>query len=101
MLAGMGMSAQQYYQDNRTYVATDGSDCPFTKPSSKNFEFKCSNASATSLLMTATGSAPDLKVGRAITFTLDHDGKRNTPSVPTGWTSNTNACWVRSQSGDC
>lgn len=100
LLSGMGLSAQQYFQDNRSFLAASGkaTDCPFTAPTSKNFTFSCSNVTATTITMAATGSATDLT---NLVFTLNQDNTRATTSVPTGWTANTGACWVRSQSGDC
>ena len=99
LLSGMGLSAQRYFQDNRTYLTAGGSDvCPFPVPTATNFTFSCSGVAAATILMTATGTASDLTT---ITFTLDQNNGRATPSVPTGWTSNAGACWVRNQSGSC
>ncbi len=36
-----------------------------------------------------------------ITFTLNQNGVRATTSVPSGWTANSGACWVREQGGSC
>ena len=99
LLSGMGLSAQRYFQDNRTYLAAGGVNvCPFPVPTSTNFTFGCSGVAAATILMTATGTASDLTT---ITFTLDQNNARATPSVPTGWTSNAGACWVRNQRGSC
>ena len=99
LLSGMGLSAQRYFQDNRTYLTAAGANvCPFTVPASTNFTFSCSGVGAATILMTATGTASDLTT---ITFTLDQNNERATSSVPTGWTSNAGACWVRNQSGSC
>ncbi|KAB2894490.1 MAG: prepilin-type N-terminal cleavage/methylation domain-containing protein [Burkholderiaceae bacterium] len=103
LLSGMGLSAQQYFQDNRTYAGTGGvNGCPpgvgLVNGSSKHFSFTCSNVTATTITMTATGTATDLN---GIVFTLNQGHQRATTSVPTGWRGNGGACWVRSQSGDC
>ena len=76
----------------------NGDVCPFPVPRATNFTFGCSGVAAATILMTATGTASDLTT---ITFTLDQNNARATPSVPTGWTSNAGACWVRNQSGSC
>lgn len=101
LLSGMGLSAQQYYQDNRTYSLGGndaGSTCPTTAPSSKNFTFACSSVTAATITMTAAGKSADLT---GITFTLNEKGERKTTAVPSGWGGAGKACWVRSQTGDC
>lgn len=103
VLSGMGLSAQRFFQDNRTYADTSGvNGCPpgvgVANGTSRYFNFTCTNVTATTITMTATGIGDDLT---GITFTLNQDNARATPSVPSGWTSNSGACWVRSQGGDC
>lgn len=104
VLSGMGLSAQRYFQDNRTYADTSGiNGCPpgvgVANGTSKHFNFACSNVAAATITMTATGIGTDLS---GIVFTLNQNNARATTSVPSGWTgSNGGACWVRSQSGEC
>ena len=66
--------------------------------SSKNFNFSCTNVTATTITMQASGISADLST---ITFTLNQNGVRATTSVPSGWTANSGACWVREQGGSC
>ena len=103
LLSGMGLSAQQYFQDNRSYVGAGGiGGCPpgvgLANGSSKNFNFSCTNVTATTITMQASGISADLST---ITFTLNQNGVRATTSVPSGWTANSGACWVREQGGSC
>ena len=103
LLSGMGLSAQRYFQDNRSYANTTGiNGCPpgvgVANGTSRNFNFSCTNVTASTITMSASGTSTDLT---GISFTLNQDNVRATPSVPTGWTSNAGACWVRTQGGDC
>lgn len=100
-LAGLGVNLQQYYQDNRTFVAACGSTGIAALPAADgNFTYGCPSSSltATTFLATATGVAGTSVAG--FTFTLDQNGIRQTTAVPSGWTTNT-TCWVRSKSGSC
>ncbi len=106
-LTSMSLAAQQYFQDNRTYLANAGTGsattCPVPTASAADFGFACSNVSATTFTITATGTSPDLN-GAA--FTIDQDGTKRTLSLPSGWNGGghvgaTSTCWVRNQSGDC
>ena len=102
-LADMGGKLEQYFQDNRSYVGAGGiGGCPpgvgLANGSSKNFNFSCTNVTATTITMQASGISADLST---ITFTLNQNGVRATTSVPSGWTANSGACWVREQGGSC
>lgn len=106
-LTSMSLAAQQYFQDNRTYLANGGTGssttCPVPAASAADFGFSCSNVSATTFTFTATGTSPDL-IGAV--FTINQDGTKQTLSLPSGWNGAghvgpTSNCWVRNQSGDC
>ena len=95
-LANMRVRTEQFFQDNRTYVNADAAGAACAAVTGKNFDFACSNLSATGYLITATGKST------AAGFSLDVDqaNARRTTSAHTGWTTN-NACWVSSKSGAC
>lgn len=98
-LAGLGVSMQQYYQDNRSYInACAVTGLAAKPPADGNFVYDCPTKTATAFLVNATGVAGSAVEG--FTFTLDQNGARATTSVPSGWTSNA-SCWVRSKSGSC
>lgn len=99
-LSGMSVAMQQYNQDNRSYLANGGGSttCPVPVATAKDFTFTCSNISQTTFTVTATGSTTSLS---GLTYTIDQNGTKTTPSVPAGWTSPSGQCWVRDQSGDC
>ncbi|MGC8508342.1 MAG: type IV pilin protein [Thiomonas sp.] len=102
-LSSMSVAAQQYYQDNRTYLANGGNatTCPVPAPANgQNYGFSCSNVSATTFTFTA---AP-INGFNGPSYTIDQDGVKNTViPVPSGWQapSGGQQCWVRDQSGDC
>jgi len=90
------MSLGQYYQDNRDYSgallgSTSTNQC---QSSTVNFSYALTNKSATTYLLTATGSG----AAAGFVYTVDQNGNRATTGAPSGW--NTNAsCWVNSRSG--
>ena len=88
-LAGGRVRAEQFYQDNRTYV---GMPCPANTATST---FVC-QSDATTYTITATG------VGgiAGFVFTIDQANVRATTGAPGGWTAN-GACWIISKTGGC
>ena len=103
-LSGMAVAAQQYYQDNRTYLAGNGTGnattCPVAAPANTQYySFTCSGITATTFLFTATPA--NGFVGPS--YSIDQDGNKATTNVPAGWSAPGagQQCWVRNQSGDC
>ena len=97
-LAGMRVKMEQYFQDNRSYVATPAACLPGSiapLPDAKNFTFKCDLTTA-SYLVTATGTGPM----DGFSYTLSQDNTRATTGVKTGW-SNGNCGWVLKKDGSC
>jgi type IV pilus assembly protein PilE len=90
-LAGVQPAAEQFWDNNHTFVGLD-------LPTSSNFTYSLSNATASTYTVTATG-----KTGTTVAdfaFTIDQSGSRVTTRVPTGWTSSS-SCWVDRKSGTC
>lgn len=81
--------AEQFYQDNRTFV---GMPCP---GDTATVGFACAST-ATTYTITATGAAA---LG-GFAFTIDQANNRATTGVKTGWTTNA-SCWVVSKGGGC
>lgn len=104
-LSGMAVAAQQYYQDNRTYLANGGTGsattCPVAAPTNvQDYTFACSGVAATTFTFTATPA--NGFVGPS--YTIDQNGNKTTVlPVPSGWSAPNGGqqCWVRNQSGDC
>lgn len=98
-LADMRVKLEQYFQDNRTYVGACATGTTAPLPTgTRYFAYACSNLSATTFTVTATGVTAQGTGG--FTFTIDQNNAQATTGVPTGWTSNAN-CWVRSKDGSC
>lgn len=89
-LANGRVAAEQFFLDNRTYV---GMPCP---ANGNFFNFACSNLTANTYTITATGTGPMT----GFVFTINQGNTRATTGVPNGWTAN-NACWVVRRSGAC
>jgi type IV pilus assembly protein PilE len=77
---------EQFFQDNRTYA---GGPCPST---TTNFTYACSNLSATTYLITATGT------GNLSTFSYSIN-QDNVKSSATPWGGG--ACWVTKKGEAC
>jgi type IV pilus assembly protein PilE len=91
-LAELRVRLEQFYQDNRTYVG----GC--TDENLKNFQITCSNVTANTYTIQATGSAGKVS---GMTFTIDQANARATTAVPSGWSGAGKACWVTKRDGSC
>jgi type IV pilus assembly protein PilE len=98
-LAVKQVQMEQFFQDNRTYVA--GTACTSDTTSSKYFDFSCTGAgapSATTFIISAVGKDSMAGFG----FTINQSGAMTTGAVPTGWTApSPNNCWVTKKGGIC
>jgi type IV pilus assembly protein PilE len=103
-LSTLRTQAEQYFQDNRTYI---GFPCPAagSEPTgSKYFNYTCNPAVAkTTYTFVATGIATQGLSG--IAFTLNEANAKTTTitggstMATNGWTAA--ACWVRNKGGVC
>ena len=96
-LSTFGVSLQQFYQDNRTYVGACVAGTTAPLPTSSNFTYACPTLTTTTFSITATGSS---SLVSGFTYSLTQDGVRATSAVPSGWTANA-TCWITSKSGTC
>lgn len=91
---------EQWFQDNRTYLGADttaNSPC-FNDTRNRNFDFTCSNLTANTYTLNATGKGS--MAGFA--FTVTQANQRATPAVPAGWAVPApNNCWVSRKGGLC
>lgn len=78
---------EQFFQDNRTYV---GGTCP---AATESFTYACSNLTATTYTITATGKGNV----SAYSYTID---QANVRGSTTPW-GNSTSCWVRKKGGTC
>lgn len=90
---------EQYFQDNRTYVGacTGGTIAPL--PTGRYFTYACSNLTATTFTVTATGIAAQGTGG--FVYTINQGNTRTTTSVISGWNGAGSSCWVTNKSGGC
>lgn len=96
-LLAIRVQSEQWFQDNRTYA---GMPCSTTN--AKYFGYGCSNLSATTYTITATGIAATDVAGLA--FTIDQSNARATvvtaPATTKGWAGNA-TCWIIRKNGSC
>lgn len=99
-MSATAVSMQQYYQDNRTFLAVGAltPPCGAAAVTIGNFSYACNGSTAVSFVITATGAGP----AAGFTFTLDNNNNKATPYTGpgSGWPTST-ACWVRDKAGDC
>ena len=93
-LATLQVQAEQYFQDNRTYVGAPA--CATDSATSKYFTFSCSASSATAYTLRAVGK--DAMAG--FTYTVTQAGAKATSAVPSGWTTSA-TCWNIKKGGVC
>ena len=97
---------EQYFQDNRTYVAAPA--CNADTTTSQYFDFSCSVAgTATNFTLQAAGKSSMT----GFTYRLDESGNKSTSivaPVPTRWLATsptapatTGGCWVNNTGGLC
>lgn len=100
-LSDMRVKMEQYFLDNRTYVGACAAGTVAPLPSGQNaryFSYACSNLSATTYTVTATGQSAEQMTG--FQYTIDQNNTRTTVSVPTGWTA-AGSCWTLKKDGSC
>jgi type IV pilus assembly protein PilE len=99
LLGAQRVKMEQYYQDMRDYTnACTGTTVAFPLPTGKYFSLACSNLSANTYTITATGIAGS--GADNFVLTIDQNNNRATTGVPANWTANA-GCWVRTKAGGC
>jgi len=96
-LDGMRVKLEQYFQDQMTYVGAclDGTTAPL--PPADNFTYACSNLTAETYIVTATGTGQ----WADFAYTINQDGVKTTTSLPSEWGASPQNCWVRKKGGTC
>lgn len=98
-LLALRTQAEQYYQDNRTYVGIDAR-CPATL--GQYFLFTCPGPSLTTYTIIATGKPASPVEG--FVFNIDQANTRTTtvsgPAAAAGYAAS-GACWVRKKPNQC
>lgn len=98
-LASGRIQAEQYYQDNRTYV---GMPCP---ASTANWVFDCNDASAPQSANTFTIFATGRNRMDGFEFSVDQSNNRRTTGTVSGWGNASRSapinCWIVRRGGEC
>lgn len=84
---------EQFFQDNRTYVA---GTCPGATDS---FTYTCTDLSAAAYTITAIGKSGTIV--SAFSYTIDQANTRRTTSLKSGWGSAPQNCWIIKKGGAC
>lgn len=103
-LSAYRVSMEQYYQDNRTYVAAAGGGCGVASASSsyKYFDLACVPTDVGGYTATMTGRSSAGPTVAAFSFTINDQNVRATPTVAPGWgTAPVANCWVVRKGGGC
>ena len=93
-LATKRVQAEQFFQDNRTYVAAPA--CASDTTSSKYFTF-LGACTATAFTITATGKSS--MAGFA--YTINETDTKTSTITKTGWTGSSTSCWITAKGGTC
>jgi type IV pilus assembly protein PilE len=100
-LSARRMLAEQYFQDNRTYLDVSGPPA-FTNTacladtSGRSFDFSCTaGTTASTYEIQAVGKGSMA----GFTFTINQDGTRTSVVTAAGWAGNT--CWISGKGGAC
>jgi type IV pilus assembly protein PilE len=94
-LSGRRVQAEQFFQDNRTYVGAANPAC-VADSTGKNFDFSCSAQAATTYTIQAVGKGSMA----GFTYTINETGVRSSTVTASGWTGST-TCWVIAKGGSC
>ena len=97
-LGQMRVRAEQFFQDNRTYVGSDAVTCTAPTGTAKFFTYDCSVApSATAYTIRASGIVAQNTGG--FVYTVDQTNAKASTSTKSGWPASQPTCWITSKSG--
>ncbi|MES1987900.1 MAG: type IV pilin protein [Pseudomonadota bacterium] len=90
---------EQHFQDNRDYqtVGAFTSPCAVAIPNAGKFSFACSNLTATTYTITATGSG----MVSSFSYTIDQSNNQATTQVKSGWGTAPATCWLMKKGATC
>lgn len=98
-LASMRVKLEQFFQDNRTFEGACKSGTVAALPDDDDFAYSCPTLSNTEFTVQAKGLASGPMAG--FTYTIDHDNKKTTTAIPSGWGTAPVNCWVTKKGGAC
>lgn len=102
-LATKRVAMEQFFQDNRTYLA--GTGCTADTTTSQNFDFTCATAPGVVATATAYTIAAIGKGSMAgFTYTIDQSNIKTSTiaaPAPADWRAASTTCWITKQGGQC
>jgi type IV pilus assembly protein PilE len=96
-LSTLRVQAEQYYQDNRTYVGACAAGTVAPLPANDDFTYSCPTLTATTFGAKAVGQGSMA----GFTFEIDQAGTRTTTALPTSWGTAPMTCWITRKGGTC
>ncbi len=93
-LAIKRVQAEQFFQDNRSYVGAPA--CTADTTSSQHFDFSCTGVTAAAYTLQAVGKGSMA----GFTYTVDQSNAKASTITASGWTGNS-TCWVTKKGGTC
>lgn len=100
LLSSQRVKMEQFYQDARDYTGACVPGTVATPSTGTYFVLTCTNLTANTYLITATGLAGSGVT--AFSFTVDQNNNRQTLTTATGWgLPSPNNCWIRAKGGKC
>jgi len=98
-LSSAQIKMEQYYQDNRSYL--NGATCGFVPPATKYFTFTCTTITASTYVITATGTSTTAANGHV--YTINQAGAKVTTTFKGAAISAApgNACWMAKSASEC
>ncbi len=98
-LAGARVQAEQFFQDNRTYV---GIPCPAAAPF---WTYNCNDGAAPQTATSYTVFATGQGTMAGFEFSIDQNNNRRTTGLKTGWGTASRGtpinCWAVRKGGEC
>lgn len=104
-LAAKRVQMEQFFQDNRSYLKSDGNPPPICDADSQNnssFTASCvaGSVTATTYTLQAVGNAGGVMDG--FTYTINQSNTKVTNIARSGWHNpNPNNCWAIRKNGEC
>ena len=89
---------EQLFLDTRTYAGNCTTAKNAVEPGLKSFALTCSNETASTYKITATG-VPAQGMSASFVYTIDQAGAK-TSAGPSGWTASA-TCWATRKDGSC
>ena len=96
-LASWQLKMEQWFQDNQTYLATDGTSCGASTPDSTSyFDFSCT-VSKEAFTLQADGKG----TMSGFQYKVDQTGTKSSTITASGWTGTSDSCWITNSGGAC